>query len=131
MSENEIKRVLLVEDDDFLREILHEKLKHAEYEVTSLEDGLKVLDTVVTIKPHIVLLDIMMPNKSGYEVIDELKADDRTKDVPIVVLSNLGQEKDVSKAKEAGAHDFLTKANFMPEEIIEKINVILAVEDES
>ena len=126
MSEgSNTRRVLLVEDDAFLRKILNEKLQHAEYDVTALDGGETVLQTVVEKKPHIVLLDIMMPKKSGYEVIDELKADDRTKDVPIIVLSNLGQEEDIEKAKSLGAHDFLTKANFMPEEIIQKINVVL------
>jgi len=119
------KRLLLVEDDTFLREILSEKLVRVGYEVTALKDSDRVLETAIEKMPHLVLLDIVMPNKNGYEVIEELKGDAKTKDIPILVLSNLGQEEDIEKAKKLGAYDFLTKANFMPTEIIEKIESVL------
>lgn len=119
------KKVILVEDDTFLREILLEKLLHVGYEVTALLESEKVLETAREVLPDIILLDVMMPKKNGYEVIEELKGDDTTKNIPIMVLSNLGQDEDIAKAKSLGAQEFLTKANFMPEEIIVKMEEVL------
>ena len=118
--------VILIEDDNFLREILHEKLLSAGYDVTTLEDGQHALETIVEKMPDVVLLDIMMPNKDGFEVLAELKNEVRTGNIPVIVLSNLGQQEDIHRAKDAGATEFLTKANFMPEEIVAKIEELLA-----
>jgi CheY-like chemotaxis protein len=89
------------------------------------EDGLKGLEMVKKEDPDIILLDILMPKMDGFAVLDALKKDKATANIPVVLLTNLGQKEDVKKGFEKGAVGYLIKAHFMPSEVVEKIKKIL------
>lgn len=120
-------KVLLVEDDTFLREICSKKLTKEGYTVYEAVDGEQALDGVVSIKPDIVLLDIILPAIDGFQILSQIKAnpDKKVKNIPVIMLSNLGQDDDIKKAMEMGANDYLVKAHFTTEEIVGKIKDIL------
>ncbi len=120
-------RVVLVEDDTFLREICSKKLTKEGYSVYEAVDGQQALDGIINIKPDIVLLDIILPAIDGFQILSQIRAhkDKTVSKVPIIMLSNLGQEDDIAKAMEGGANDYLVKAHFTTEEIIGKIKDIL------
>jgi DNA-binding response OmpR family regulator len=120
-------KVLLVEDDAFLREICSKKLTKEGYTVFEAVDGQQALDGVLDQKPDIVLLDIILPGIDGFQILSQIRssADKQIAGTPIIMLSNLGQEDDITKAMENGANDYLVKAHFTTEEIIGKIKTIL------
>ncbi|MDD5341579.1 MAG: response regulator [Patescibacteria group bacterium] len=123
-KENKVK-ILLVEDDTFLVEMYTTKFEIEGFGVISAEDGVKGLEMAKKENPDIILLDILMPKMDGFAVLDALKKDKSTADIPVVLLTNLGQKDDVKKGFEKGAVGYLIKAHFMPSEVVEKIKKIL------
>lgn len=119
------KTILLVEDEADLREIYEMKFKLGGYKVISTDSGAAGVDLAIHKKPDLVLLDIILPEKSGFEVLEELKRNLKTKDIPIVILSNLGQDWEIKKGKKLGAVKFLTKANVTPKEVVKIVEDIL------
>lgn len=119
-------KILLVEDDSFLREILAKKLVKEGYNVLEVIDGEQALKEAEKKHPDIMLLDIILPSINGFEVLNSIRnhPDQKIKSIKIVMLSNLGQEDDVKKAMEMGADSYLVKAHFTIEEIIEKVKKI-------
>jgi len=119
--------VLLVEDDSFLREICSKKLTKEGYSVYEAIDGEQALDGVVKIKPDIVLLDIILPAIDGFQILSQIRGnkDPKIAKVPVIMLSNLGQDDDIKKAMDMGANDYLVKAHFTTEEIVTKIKKML------
>lgn len=117
------KRVLLVEDDSFLRELFLKKLKQFDFEIEGAQNGREGIEKVSSFKPDIVVLDIIMPEVNGIDVIKAIRAlDDRDlSSVPILVVSNLGQEEEIAKALRYGANDYLIKAHFDTDEIVRRI----------
>lgn len=124
MPEKKIK-IGLVEDDKFLSKMYQSKLSMEGFEVLAAYDGQEGLEMVKADKPDIVLLDLVLPKLEGWDVLKSLKDDLDTKDIPVIILSNLGQEEDVRKGQALGAADYLIKAHFIPKEVIEKILTIL------
>lgn len=120
-------RVLLVEDDVFLAGIYQKKFEMDGYKITVADNGESALVEVKKKKPDIVLLDILLPKLDGFAVLDRLKADPETKDIPIILLTNLGQKDDVQKGLEAGAVDYLIKAHFKPSEVVQKVKDVLKI----
>lgn len=120
------KTIFLVEDEADLREIYETKFKLDGYRVISISSGANVTSEAIKKKPDLILLDIILPQKSGFEVLEELKKEPKTKDIPVVVLSNLGQDWEIKKGKELGAVKFLTKANFTPKEVVKIVKEVLA-----
>lgn len=114
-------KILVAEDDKFLLKIYQTKLAKEGYEIVSATDGEEAVQSIKIEKPNLVILDLVMPKKNGFEVLEEIKADPELKDIPVIVLSNLGQESDVERVMQAGAVDYLIKANFSIEEVMEKI----------
>jgi len=114
-------KVLIAEDDKFLTKIYQAKLKGEGYEVILAGDGEEALAKMSSEKPHLVLLDIIMPKKTGFDVLEERNKDENLKKTPVIVLSNLGQEDDKEKAITLGAVDYIIKANVSLAEVIEKI----------
>lgn len=123
---NDTIKILLVEDDTFLVEMYTTKFELEGFEVVSAEDGKRGLELAKKENPDVILLDILMPKMDGFEVLDELKADAVTKDIPVILLTNLGQQDDIKKGFEKGAVGYLVKAHFMPSEVVDKIKGILA-----
>jgi len=116
-------KVLLVEDDTFLRDICFKKLIKEGFNVEAAVDGEEALKKVESFMPEIILLDIILPSIDGFEVLKKIRAHKNKiiKNVPVIMLTNLGQEEDVKKAMSLGASDYLIKAHFTTEEIVKKI----------
>lgn len=102
-------RVLIVDDNQQNCELIEAYLSAEPFEISMVYDGQEAIDTVPTFKPDLVLLDIMMPRLSGYEVCKQLKQNPATKDIPILMVTALSEMGDIEKAVSAGADDFLTK----------------------
>ena|SRR3989338_756988 len=115
------KTVLVVEDDDFIRDLFVTKLSSLAYNVETAKDGQEALAKIKTLKPSLVLLDLVLPKMDGFEVLGLVRDDPALISIPIVVLSNLGEPKDIAKAKGLGARDYIIKANYTPSEVAEKI----------
>jgi DNA-binding response OmpR family regulator len=117
--------VLLAEDDSFLSSMYVTKLQLSGYDVLHAEDGEKALELLKQNTPDIILLDIVMPRKSGFEVLEELKKDPAKADIPVILLTNLSQKDDVERGLSLGANDYLIKAHFTPSEVVAKIEKLL------
>ncbi len=116
-----MKKILIVEDEDIIIDLLEKKLVQEGYEVSTAHDGEEGLKMVKEIKPDIILLDIIMPKKSGYEVMEEMSKDPELNRIPIIIISNSGQPVELDKAKDLGARDWLIKTEFNPDEVVEKV----------
>lgn len=115
------KQILLVEDEEVLADLLERKLREEGYEVRVAEDGEVGLRKMREIKPDLVLLDIVMPKLGGFEVMEQVRADENISDVPIMIISNSGQPVELDRAKELEAIDWLIKTDFDPQEVIDKV----------
>jgi DNA-binding response OmpR family regulator len=120
-SGNDKVKILLVEDDFFLADIYQTKLAVEDFDVVVAQDGAEGLQKAQTEEPDLILLDIMLPKMDGLEVLKKLKADNRTKHIPVILLSNLGQEFVVKGGMNLGAVDYLLKSDLTPREVIDKI----------
>ncbi|MFA5086992.1 MAG: response regulator [Candidatus Paceibacterota bacterium] len=119
------KKILIIEDDKFLRELMVRKLSSLQFDVVSAVDGEDGLEKIKSEMPNVVLLDLILPGINGFEVLERAKKDPATAKVPIIILSNLGQSEDIEKGLKLGAQDFLVKAHFTPQEIVNKLKSIL------
>jgi len=121
-------KVLLVEDDSFLREICTRKLNKEGFAVFEAADGGQALKDLEKIEPDIILLDIILPLMDGFDVLEKIRSNknEKIRKTPVLILSNLGQEDDAKKALALGANDYLVKAHFTTEEIVEKVRKELA-----
>lgn len=119
-------KLLLVEDDIPLRDMYQTRLTVDGYEVITASNGEEGLARAVEEKPDLILLDIMMPKISGFDVLEILKNTPETKNIPIIVLTALIQEEDIKRAKEGGAVEYIIKSSSTPAEVIEKIEKVLA-----
>ncbi len=115
------KKILVVEDDQFLIKVYKNKLEEEGFDVYLAVNGVEGIQKANEHMPDIILLDMMLPVKNGFEVLEDLKANDKTKDIPVMILSNLGQESDIEKGISLGAIDFLVKANYSINEVTDKI----------
>lgn len=124
----EQKRILIAEDDAVLRDVLAGKLVKSGYIVDRAEDGVIAIEKVKEMRPDCVLLDILMPRKSGIEVLEEMYKDPELQKIPAIIISNSGQPVEIKRAQELGARDFLIKAVFDPNEVLEKVRRVLEKE---
>ena len=115
------KKILIVEDEEIIYSLLEKKLAREGYEVSIAKDGAEGLEKMKEVKPDLILLDIIMPKKGGFEVMEEMQKEEGLKDIPVIVISNSGQPVELDKAKELGARDWIIKTEFDPQEIIEKV----------
>jgi len=120
-----MKKILFVEDEPTLQKAVGRFLEEAGYQIISALDGELGLEMAKREKPDMILLDVILPKKDGFTVLKELKEDETTKDIPVVILTNLENDTDVEKAISLGATTYLVKANYELEEITKKIKDIL------
>jgi len=113
--------VLLVEDDSYLSQAYRYFLEQSGYIVLTAMDGESALKTISLKKPDLVLLDLVMPVMNGFEVLEEIKGSSVFRHIPVIVISNLGQESEIRMCKKLGATDYLIKSNFSMKEVIHKI----------
>ena len=120
LKRGEVK-ILVVEDDKFLRELLVGKLAREGFTVLEATRGEEVEPIVKADKPHIILLDLVLPGADGFEVLSSLKAASESSAIPVIILSNLGAREDVEKALKLGAEEFMVKAHHTPQEIADTV----------
>ena len=120
------RKILLAEDDRFLRRAADATLRHHGFTVVTAVDGEQALSLARQEIPDLILLDLIMPKLQGFEVLRELKASPLTSAIPVIVLTNLGQEKDSKTAHELGALDYWVKANVGLEELAKRVESALA-----
>jgi DNA-binding response OmpR family regulator len=118
------KTILLVEDEEDIRDIYKTKLVKAGYGVAVANSGTKGVDLARKKKPDLILLDIVLPMGEGFSVLEDLKKNSRTKNIPVIILSNLDQDYEKKMARDMGAEEYLTKTNVTPEEVVETIKNI-------
>ncbi len=118
-------KVLLIEDDQFFQTFYSSKLIEAGYEVEVASEGKEGLIKMITTKPNIVLLDLIMPNVDGFEVLQIAAQRDELRKIPIIIFSTLGDEEDIKKAQQLGAVDYINKSFHDVENLKEKINLHL------
>lgn len=123
------RAVLVVEDTELLRRMYADRLTQDGYRVLTAADGLEALSTLRSDTPDLILLDLIMPKMSGLEVLDLVKKDPRLKDIPVVILSNLGDDADMQRGLDMGAMDYMIKNDARPADVSEKITAILAMVD--
>jgi len=119
------KTILLVEDDPFLTDIYKTKLEELGYSVDLAFDGEEAMRKIKEKVPDLVLLDIVLPNLDGWEILRKIRKEEGLKDLKVVILSNLGQMKEVEKGLNLGAIKYLIKARHSPSEIAAEIKKIL------
>lgn len=114
-------KVLLIEDDLPMVKMYSTKLRKENFEVEVACDGEEGLKKAKEWSPDLVVLDLMIPKIGGMELLEQLRADSKTKNLPVIILSNLSQEQDIERSKQLEVKEFLIKVNFTPSQVVEKI----------
>ena len=125
MADKKVK-ILLIEDEEMLANMYEVKFKNDGFELVKALDGADGLEKAKTVSPDFILLDIIMPKMDGFSVLKSLKEDAATKDIPVMLLTNLGQEEDIERGKKLGAVGYLVKANVTPSEVVEAVKKQIA-----
>ena len=126
---NEIQKkftLLLVDDNPNNLNILLNALRNDDYKLLVAKSGEEAIKRAEYALPDLILLDVLMPGIDGFETCKILKGNEKTKEIPVILLTNLGQEQDIKKGKELGADDYFIKANHTPTEIVEKVKDMLS-----
>ena len=124
---NQQKKVLLVEDDKFLSSLLKNRLERDGIKVFHAENGDVALAILKEETPDLILLDIILPQKSGFEVLEEIKQNPLLQKSPVIIISCLGQEGDVARGKDLGAIEYFVKAQTSIEDLVKKIKEFMAL----
>jgi len=125
MAKDKAIHVLIIEDEPGFRLIYRGVLENAGFDVSEARDGKTGADMAVKLKPDIILLDLVLPELNGYEVLKKIRADKNTKNTPVIIFSVLGTEKDIQKGFELGANDYRIKGANSPIMIVDKIRSLL------
>lgn len=120
-------KILIIEDDPFLLGMYSGKFEVEDFKVLVADDGEKGLRLAQKEIPDIILLDILLPKMTGFEVLGALKKDPATSNIPVILLTNMSQKAEVEKGLTLGANDYLIKAHFMPSEVVDKIKQTLNI----
>lgn len=120
-------KILLVEDDEFFQKFYSLKLKEQNIEVDIAKDGEEGILKAKTGSPNLILLDLIMPKVDGFSFLEQRMQDDGLKKIPVIVFSTLGQEKDIEKAKNLGATDYVNKSFFDFGNIMSKIGQVMGI----
>ncbi len=121
-----VTNILLVEDDSFISGMYLTKLSSLGFKVEVIEDGEAAWERLQKDPlPHLVLLDVVLPKKDGFEILESLRGQERTAGLPVILLTNLGQKPDVERGIKLGANDYIIKAHYTPTEVVEKITKLL------
>lgn len=120
-----MKKILLVEDDKFFQKFYSFKLSEAQFEVTMASNGEECMAKLQTFRPDLILLDLIMPKKDGFSVLQSIGQFPNLKTIPVLVFSTLGQEKDIVRAKSLGARDYVNKSFFDFDSLLQKIRVLM------
>lgn len=116
-----MKKILIVEDDEFLINAYRLKLEKAGFEIKIAEDGIVALEVLKSYVPDLIVLDLVMPRKDGFAVLEDMQKDENLKKIPVLVASNLGQKEDVDRSMALGAVDYVVKSEISLEDLVKKI----------
>jgi DNA-binding response OmpR family regulator len=116
--------ILTAEDQQHIRKLIEYKLINSGYRVVAVEDGLQALEKARELLPSLIMLDVMMPLMTGFEVLAELKKDERTRSIPVLLVTAQSKEDEVLKGLEMGAEDYITKP-FSPNELAARVKKVL------
>jgi DNA-binding response OmpR family regulator len=120
------KEILMIEDDNFLRETFEKQLSlNSEYKFIGFDSAEKAFDYLENSTPNIIILDLVLPRINGYEILEKVRKNEKTKNVPVIIFSNLYEKKDIERASSLGIVDFMIKSNNSIEELIDRIKSIL------
>lgn len=115
------KKILIAEDDEFLSSLIKNRLEREHLTVKVVSDGNDVISKIKEFQPDLVLLDIILPGKLGFEILEDIKKDEKFGKLSFMVMSNLGQDSDIARAKELGAIDYFVKSRIMIDDLISKV----------
>lgn len=118
-------RIMWVEDDVFLNDIIARRMKNYNGSLLHANNGDEAFTILQAEKPDIIILDILLPGMNGFEILEKIKNDPTTKDIPVMILSNFGQDQEVEKGMALGAEKYLVKATLTPDEILSEVQNIL------
>jgi DNA-binding response OmpR family regulator len=121
------KKILIIEDDLFIRDIYHMKFSQEGFDVVIAEDGIRGLEELEKSIPDIVLLDVVMPRMNGVEVLKTMRNDARFNKIPIIMLTNISEKENISQDAGSSPDDYLIKSHFAPSEVVDKVNALLNV----
>ena len=121
MLKNKKKKILLIEDEQIIIDILVKKLKKEGYDIVVAMNGNQGLEKMRSQAPDVILLDMVMPQKGGMEVLEEMHKDKDLKKIPVIIISNSGQPVELDRAMALGVSDWLVKTEFDPDEVVEKV----------
>lgn len=121
------KKILIIEDDKFLIKLYSDKLVREGFDVSMAISGEEGLGKVAAEKPDLVLLDVILPQKNGFDILSEIKLNPETKHIPVIMLTNLGQESDIKAGRELGAAEYLVKTDFSITKLAEMVRHVLAM----
>lgn len=114
-------KLVLVEDEEILQSVLKEKFEEAGFEMFVAADGEAAIPLIQEVNPKLIILDLLLPKKDGFEILKELKTNSNLKNIPVVILSNLGQDEEIKKALTLGALDYFVKTQHPIKEVVEKV----------
>ncbi len=114
-------KILIVEDEQALREVLAEKFKNSKFDVATYDTGKDAIQFIEKEKPDLVLLDLVLPYQDGFSILAALKSNPKLKEIPVFVLSNLGEDENLKKALSLGAVDYMVKTQHLIGEVLEKV----------
>lgn len=120
-----MSRILVVDDEPHIRRLVSFSLERGGHEVLEAPDGMTALEIAAAQRPELILMDVMMPLMTGYETVKRLKADEATRDIPVVMLSAKSQKTEQAEGIECGAERYICKP-FTPKELVEQVGELLA-----
>jgi len=124
-NEKTKNKIIIVEDEIQMQNLIKPVLEKAGYEVFSAYDGEIALGMIEENKPDLVLLDLILPKKDGFEILEHLRSKEETRNLPVIIFTNLEEKYDIEKAISYGIRAYMVKTQYKPEEILSKINEIL------
>ncbi|MBT5807686.1 response regulator [Candidatus Uhrbacteria bacterium] len=122
---NQSTNILIIEDDNTYQKLYRKAFEDSGYNVAVASDGQEGIEKIVSIKPDMVLLDLLMPIKNGFDVLREVRAIPEHKETPIIILSNLSQEDDIAECKKYGILDFLVKTDLTMKDVVNKVDSLV------
>jgi len=126
VADSNKSKVLMIEDDPVLQRMYISKLTEGGYEVDLARDGAEGLHKALNTDPDLVLLDLMLPKVDGLQILAEMRKNPKTRKTPVIVLSNLAQADDATKALQLGADDYVVKLNTPPSSVLKKVQMLLS-----
>lgn len=117
-------RILIIEDEEALARVIKEKFDKEGYESVIVEEGEEALSKARQFKPDVILLDLLLPQRNGFEILQDLKIDPELKTAPVIVLSNLGEDENIKRAILLGAADYFVKTQHPISEVVEKVRYV-------